>query len=428
MIARRSLVALTLLLPVFAAAPAAAGAAASQATPATEATETARYGRTPSELLPYRRAGEPYQRFFLEPPQFRGPGREAAPPAGLAEVRLGVLAPLGGMDEEPGRRFRNGVTLALEEANAAGGYGDGLPFVAVTRDENLAWGATGNAVVDLATDAGVWGFIGALEDAGSHVAARVLLKLEVPLGNTAGLDPTLTEHAVPWVVRVRPDDRQNGYRLARRIFDEDGHERVVLFRSNDRLGRVGTSELADAARRLHRPIALELRFRGDETDWAVQLERILEARPDAIVLWGRPAATGRALRALREAGLDVPVYGPDRLVDPAFLAAAGPAAEGLVVTHPYDPGRDDAAWVGFLARYRERFGAAPDAFAAYAYDGTQLLVAAIREAGLNRPRIRDALFARASWEGVTGTVVLDSTGNAVSPVVLGRVADGRFRF
>ena len=80
------------------------------------------------------------------------------------------------------------------------------------------------------------------------------------------------------------------------------------------------------------------------------------------------------------------------------------------------------------ARHRERFGVEADQFSAYAYDGTRLLIEAIREAGLNRVRIRDALFARSSFRGVTGDIELDVTGNSVSPIVFGRVVDGRFRF
>jgi branched-chain amino acid transport system substrate-binding protein len=411
-----------LLAWLAALAPLAAQTPAQQP-PAEPAEET--YGQTPEHLQPYRGAGEPYDVFLREPPEFRGPGRDKPEPPLPDEIRLGVLLPAEGLDVEEGRRMRQGVELALADVNAEGGY-KGAPFVGLFRDESRAWGASGNAAVELVYDQGVWAIVGALEDNASHVMSRLLLKIETPVVNTSGTDPTLTEHLVPWMVRVRPDDRQNGYRLARRIFEEDRHQKVAVFRANDRYARMGIIEFNDAARRLHRPIALEIRFENHDTAWPNQIDRLRTVDPDAIVLWGRAAAAGRVLAALREAGLDQPVYGPDRLLDPAFLAGAGEHAEGVIVTCAFDPRGAGGRWDDFGRRYREATGEEPDAVAAYAYDGVRYLVQAIREGGLNRVRIRDRLFAHQSWQGVTGTVRFDATWNNVSPMRLCRAQGGEF--
>lgn len=389
---------------------------------------TGSYAETPEELLPYRGAGEPYATLFLEPPVFRGPGRDTPPPEGLDRLKIGVLMPFQGLDRELGLRFQRGVQLAVDEANASGGV-LGLPVEPLFRDEAQAWGAAANAAVELVTEQGVWGLVGAFDDTNSHVLTRVLLKLEVPLVNTAGTDPTLTEHAIPWMIRVRPDDRQNAYRLAERIFVDDKRKKVAVFRANDRYGRTGIRELVDAARRLHHPILLEVRFENhsadDPSSLAAQIERIRDLGPDAVVLWGRAVPTAHVLRSLRAAGIDVPVYGPDRLADPSFLEIAGKEAEGMILTRPFDPERGSNAWTGFRRRYRAAWDEDPDPAAAYAYDGTRLLLDAIREAGLNRVRIREHLVEARERIGVTGPIRLDPTFNNVSPVDLGVVRSGR---
>lgn len=411
---------MTARLPVALLLPWTLAAAGAQEVP-----EVPRYGRTPEELVPYRRA-EPYAIFFTEPPQFRGPGREAPEPEGLTEVALGVLLPFEGRHAAAGRRLRAGVELALAEANREGGL-RGLPFTAVYRDESRAWGASANAAVELAFDDRVWALIGALDDSASHVLSRVLLKVELPVVNTNGTDPTLTEHAIPWMVRVRPDDRRNAYRLARKIFVEDGRRRVAVLRANDRYARMGIGELVDAARRLGSPILLEVRFENHDTVFDAQLERLRDVSPDAVVLWGHAAEAGRVLAALRAAGLAQPVYGPDRLLDPEFLAAAGAAAEGLVTTHPFDPENDRPEWSEFRRRYDQEHGEEPDAVAAYAYDGARYLIRALRAAGLNRVRLRDRLFAETEVAGVTGPIRFDVNHNNVSPIVLCQVRGGVFR-
>ena len=387
-----------------------------------------RYADTPAELLPFRGLGRPYKRFFTEPPVFRGPGRDVPAPEGVTSARIGLLVPRSGADERHGRSMERGVTLAIEQANAAGGLAAGVPFELVIRDEAKAWGAAADAAVELVTRQDVWGLVGAFADANSHVLSRVLLKLEVPTVNTAGPDPTLTEHAIPWLLRVRPDDRRNGYALAHRIIEVDERQRIGVLRSNDRYGRVGTAEFVDAARRLHRPVAVEVRFQAQTRDWRAQIDRLRKARIDALVLWGRAAATGRALRAVRDAGLKIPAYGPDRLVDPRLLKSAGDAAEGLVFTYPFrrDPTRP--AWKDFAAAYRARYGEPPDDTAAYAYDGARLMLASIRAAGLNRVRICEQLVGHRTYDGVTGRMRFDATFNNIAEVHLGHVQGGAFHF
>jgi branched-chain amino acid transport system substrate-binding protein len=385
-----------------------------------------RYGGTPEEVAPFRDV-EPARRFFIEPQIFRGPGREDPPPPDPERVVIGLVTPLDGYDAVAGSRIRRAVELAVERANAEGGFGPkGIPFAVAVRDEGARWGQAADAMEDLVEVDGAWAVMGGYEDANSHVLSRVVLKIQVPLVNTAGLDPTLTEHNIPWVLRNRPDDRQAALRLLRKVFTEDGRKRAVLFRANDRYGRTGVKEFTDAARRAGHPIPLETRFEPQEDDWAARLERIRAAKPDAVVIWGRPGPAGAALRALREGGIDLPCYGTDRLVDPRFLAAAGPAAEGFVVAYPFDPAAGGAAFESFRAAYAGRTGEEPSADAAYAYDGARMIVEAIRKAGLNRPRIMDALNAITTWTGVTGTARFDVTMNNVSKATLGRVDHGRF--
>jgi branched-chain amino acid transport system substrate-binding protein len=379
-----------------------------------------RYGDTPTELAPHRGAGEPYRRFFTTAPVFRGPHEVSA----KATATIGVIAPLTGEDVARGARMLDGVSLAVEEANAAGGFREGVPFKTLVRDENLTWGAAGNAAVDLVYDEGAVALIGAMEDSASHVLTRVILKLEVPLMNTAGTDPTLTEHNIPWLIRMRPDDRQTSYALAKRLVETDKRKRIAVFRANDRYARAGIGELVDAVRRLHSPVLLEERFDPKDPSWDAQIERLRGVQPDAIVVWGRAVTTGRAVKALRAAGLSQPIYGPERLAEDAFVDAAGDAAEGAVFAYPFDPRHAGPRWAEFVARFHARFGRDPDPTSGYAYDGTRFLLASIREAGLDRAAVRERLFAPATYDGVTGTVRFDATRNNLAPAVLGHVEHG----
>jgi len=373
-----------------------------------------RYGNVPESAVPFGGMREPYTAFFLEETPFLGTGREKPEPS-VETVRIGFLGPIeDSPDRALGLDMFHGTQLAIEEANAEGGHRDSVPFELIVRNDAAVWGASANEVVDMVYEEGVWGLIGSIDGANTHIALRVVLKAEIAMVCTGSTDPTVTETRIPWLVRCVADDRQNSYALARFAFGVRGHRRPAALRHNSRYGRMGIAEFTDTARRMGRALVSEVRFPVGHDD-------------DCIVLWGDGAELGAAVAHIREAGLPVPIYGPDRIVCDEFLEAAGGSAEGVVATYPSDPESTDPAMDRFRESFRERFGDDPGHFAAHAYDGTNMLLAAIEVAGLNRARIRDELVASATYHGVTGEIILDATRNDVGPVWLAEVRDGRFR-
>ena len=408
----------TLLVP--------AGAVAQEAQPEPE--QGANYGNTPDEIVPYRGFRAPYMEFFVDRQPFLGTGRDKAPPEGLESVRIGVLAPLDDASAEAvlGRRMLQGATLAVEEANAAGGF-RGLPFELVIRDDVGPWGSSSNKLVELSDEA-VWAVLGSIDGQSTHIALRVALKLELPMVTSGSTDPTLTETRIPWYVRVNADDRQNCYALASHIFDQRGYRRVAMLRANTRYGRVGVAEFKDAARRLQKPLLLEMRYGTGDRDFSRQLTRIRDAGAEAVVLWGDAGDMARIVRQMREMGMEQPVYGPDRMFAPEFVDAVGEAGEGIIAVDLWHPEREDPALRAFEARYRDRFGEEPGAIAAHAYDGMRLIIDAVRDAGLNRTRIRDALSELDGYGGITGAIPFDATLADVGPVYLAVLEDGEFHY
>ncbi len=390
--------------------------------------ESGHYGRTPAKLVPYGKGRAPYRRFFLEPPPYRGEGRSAAEPGELSTVRIGLLAPLEGTRlDHLGKSVLQGVELALEEANQAGGF-QGHPFELVVKNDRLLWGGSGNILVDLAYGEHVWALISSINSNSTHVALRAALKAEIPMVDVWSTDPTITETGIPWILRSTPDHRQTSYRLAQLLFQNRGLSRVAVLRSSNRYGRLGVGEFRDAAQRLSKPLVMEAQFTPGADDFSAQLRRIAASKPEAVVLWADAEDAARIVRQMREKGMDQLVVGSNRIVSPRFLDLAGKSAEGVMATFPMnlDSGGED--WKKFVEKFRQKTGGPPDAFAAYSYDAANLLMEAIRKAGLNRARIRDELASLQKWRGVTGEFVFDATSNNVAPLFLAHVKNGRFVF
>src|SRR5699024_5062312 len=114
---------------------------------------------------------------------------------------------------------------------------------------------------------------------------------------------SLTETQIPWLLRVFPDNRQQGYRLAELVVKEKGCKKIVVMRSNSRPGRIGVRPFVNAIRRLGHPVLQELNFRDGDHSLATQLAVVKQADPDAVVFWGNPADAGTAAAQLRAAGV-----------------------------------------------------------------------------------------------------------------------------
>lgn len=388
------------------------------------------YGNIPDELVAFDRYQKAYKYHFLEPTQFYGAGREKLPPTDLKEVRIGFLGPLeGSVIISLGKQMLQGATLAIEEANARGGY-RGIPYKLMIHNDVGLWGAAANEIVKM-DDEKVWAWLGSIDDFVSHVAIRATLKLEIPNVCTGNPDPTFTETAIPWVIRTIPDDRQSCYALAERIIRKDKHSRVAVIRSNNRYGRVGTLHFNRTSTRIGYPIVIEERFSDGETDFITQLERMKDTSPDAILIWGNAKETALILKQLRSLGMNQPVYTSDRAVSSEFLNIAGNLAENIVTTCQYNPNGDNPKLKVFEANYLKKFGQEADVFAAHAYDGMNILIKAIEKVGLNRALIRDVLTDLKTfqgYEGVTGPVVFDATWNNIRNIYMAEVRNGRFVF
>ena len=402
-------------------------------TPAVSDVDTLKtYGNTPEELRPFGSfVTKPYKQFFVEPLEFTGPGREKPEPE-VETVKLGILAPIERSHEAYlGRPMLWGTEMAIEEANAQGGY-KGKPFELIVRNDTGLWGASANEIATFSYQDSVWAVVGSIDGANTHIAIRVALKTELPMMNVGDTDPTLVETKIPWVFRNIADDRQMVYSIAYHVYRERGFKRVAILRADNRYGRFGVGEFKASSVRLKRPAPIEINYEVAynqvNPDFTAQIERLQRVKPDAVVLWADMEAGAYLVKRMREEGMDTPVFACDRVVDPRFLEIAGDAAEGVVAAYPYNPDADIPELKRFKKAYRERHGDEATVYATHAYDGTWMVVEAIREAGLNRYRIRDALAAIKSYEGITGEIIMDDVYADRGPTTMATVRAGRFVF
>ncbi|MHC4136021.1 MAG: ABC transporter substrate-binding protein [Planctomycetota bacterium] len=341
------------------------------------------------------------------------------------EVRIGFLGCLSGPFQAYSVEMLRGAQMAVEEINAAGGY-RGKRVVLKQRDDKAVMGNTANETVKLIFEDKVLAFLGSMSSDTTHVALRVALKGEVAELTSISTDPTITQVVVPWIFRCLADDWSQSRALAKYLFQERKFTRVALLERNNRYGRMGSAEIKRVAKRMGHPITLAVRYGKSTKTFEQHIRKIKEYGADAVVIWGLYAKGSQIVKEMHAAGLDIPIFGADGLVAQKFIEMSGDAAEGVVVTYPYDAYRDDPLTQGFNRRFEEKYGHEPDSFAAHGYDAMYVVWEAVKKAGLNRTRIRDALAQTRDFHGVTGMISFDHRGNDMRGVEFAVVHDGKF--
>jgi len=397
-----------------------------------------RYAHMPDEAVPFGKFAKPYKEWYVtdDTLAYYGDARERIDKE-MEEsktVNIGFLGPIQNNPESPyGLAMLHGAQLAVEQANARGGYhptglAQSKPYELKVHYDSAQWGASSTEAVKMVFDEHVVGVLGSVDGASTHIMLRVALKLEFPIIDTATTDPTVTETRIPWLIHNFPDDRQQGYALANVVFKEHKLNRIGIIRTQSRYARIGVEKFFDQAKRMGHVPVLEVKFERGDRDFSEQLRMLQNAKVDAVVIWGEAPDAALILKQMRAMEMKQPVFGSSRLCYSQLIESAGPAAEGLVTTSPINPVRYDVKWLQFQKDYRGKFNEDPDAYAAYAFDGINLLVAAVQKAGLNRGRVMDALRDRQGhdYEGAAGRAQFDYTLNNIAPLTMARVEGGKF--
>jgi branched-chain amino acid transport system substrate-binding protein len=160
-------------------------------------------------------------------------------------------------------------------------------------------------------------------------------------------------------------------------------------------------------------IAAEIRTPLRNPDYAPFLQRVRDARPEALFIFV-PSGEGAALmkqfaeRGLADAGIRL--IGTGDVLDDDILNDIGDASLGAITSHHYSAAHDSAENRAFLAAYAAVApGVRPNFMAVGGWDGMHLLAEALRRT--NGAGTGEALVAAAkglSWTSPRGPIAIDA--------------------
>jgi len=218
--------------------------------------------------------------------------------------------------------------------------------------------------------------------------------------------------ARPFFYRVSPASSYQGTILAKAI-RQQGHDKAAVLYLNDAWGQGLVITIKREFEAAGGRITTTESVSPGELDLRVQLARIKESDPSALVILLHPAETVPALRQIREIGLKAKLYGGDTFSNKAIYSEASDLAQGVIFALPSQP--DNQIFKRFREEYETKYHAEADINAAAARDAIMIVAQAVREGAIDGDSIRHTLAQWPSgFEGATGLIKWDADGNVVS--------------
>jgi branched-chain amino acid transport system substrate-binding protein len=341
---------------------------------------------------------------------------------------LGQVGSLTGSEATFGISGRNGIALAIKEANAQGGV-KGRKLAVRVYDSQGRPEEAAQAATRLISQDQVLVLLGEAASSNSLAMADKAQAAGVPMITPSSTNPAVTKKG-DYIFRVCFIDPFQGYVMAKFARDRLKMNRVAVLQDNKSAYSVGLTDVFSRKfSEMGGAIAGNESYSKGDTDFRAQLTSIKKMKPDGLFVPGYYTDVGIIARQARELGLTVPLLGGDGWESDKLFELGGEAIEGSYYSNHYSVDNPDARVQGFITKYKAAYGGVPDSVAALAYDAAWLAIDAMKRApDLSGASIRDAIASTKNFPGVAGTINLDQNRDAVKQAVILKVEGGKTKF
>jgi len=360
---------------------------------------------------------------------FGCPPQETATTTGTAgagdEIPVGEYGSLTGSTATFGQSTHNGVTLALDEINAAGGI-NGRKLKLFTEDDQSKPEEAASVVQKLISQNGVVALIGEVASSRTLAAAPIAQKAQIPMISPSSTNPQVTQIG-DYIFRACFLDSYQGDSMAKFAANDLKAKRAAILTDVKNDYSVGLAQFfAESFKKLGGTIVAQQSYSEGDSDFKAQLTSVRAAKPDVIFVPGYYTEVGQIAIQARDLGLKQPLLGGDGWESPKLLEIGGKALEGSFYSNHYSPDDPDPVVRQFVDKYRERFGVLPDSLSALAYDSTKILAEAMKRAKtVDGPSIREEIARTTAYKGVTGTITFGASRDPIKSLVVLEVKNGQ---
>jgi branched-chain amino acid transport system substrate-binding protein len=342
------------------------------------------------------------------------------------EIVIGHYASMTGSEATFGRSTDNGIRLAIDEINEAGGV-KGKKVRVITYDDKGDAREAGTAVTRLVTRDRVVAVLGEVASSLSLAGAPVCQENNVPMISPSSTNPKVTEVG-DQIFRVCFIDPFQGFVCAKfaREYEHLKAAKAAILYDQVAAYAVGLQDaFAKAFVQQGGEIVSTQTYQAGDQDFSAQLTAIRASNPDVIFIPGYYTDVGNIALQARKLGITVPLLGGDGWDSAKLGEIAGKAIDGSFYSNHYSHQDPNPRVQDFIRKYKERHGGTPDGLAALGYDAARVLCESIgRSATLDGTAITAEIAKTKDFDGVTGKISIDAARNAVKPAVMLEMKNG----
>lgn len=346
-------------------------------------------------------------------------------------IRIGVNYELSGPVATYGNNTVEGMKLAFEEINEAGGI-NGKQVEAIILDNKSDNAEALNVANKLIAEEQVTALLG---PATSGAVLNV-----VPAAMEAGI-PLLTGSATNPDVTVDPKTGETRDYIFRTCFTDPpqaivgadfamnviGAKKIAIYYDNTNDYSKGLYDVFKAQVEMAGgEIVAEEGYAEEDQEFRPTLTKFKDAGAEMVYIPGYYEKVAKIISQARELNINVPFLGADGWDSPDLVAIAGAdALNNTYFTNHYSSNDTAPKVVAFVEAYQAAYDKMPDSFAALGYDTAKLLMQAIEDAGSAQPdAIAEELAAVTDFPAVTGTLSFDEEHNPIKEIAIIEMVDG----
>ena len=355
-------------------------------------------------------------------------------------IKIGLSGPLTGGSSSMGVSMRDGVKLAVDEINAAGGV-IGRKIELIERDDEAKNERGVQIAQELINKEKVVATVGFINTGVALAAQRFYQDAKIPVMNNVATGSAITHQFDKdpdnYIFRNSAHDSIQAPMIVDEAISRRGFKRVAILADSTNYGQLGREDLEKAlAAKSVKAVAIE-KFNIKDVDMTAQLLKAKEAGAEAVLTYAIGPELAQIANGMTKLGWKVSMIGSWTLSMANFIDNAGPGGEGArmpqtFIQEPTTPKRQS-----FIINYLKTFKPKGNRIdspvsAAQGYDSVYLLAAAIKQANSTEgPKIRAALEdLKAPVDGVVTTYIkpftkTDHEAITANIPVFGEVKGGR---
>ncbi|MBU5436877.1 ABC transporter substrate-binding protein [Tissierella sp. MSJ-40] len=342
-------------------------------------------------------------------------------------IKIGVFEPMTGSSAAGGEMTVEGIKLANETRSEV--LGKKVELVIVDNKSDKVEAA--NAASRLIEKDKVVAIIGSYSSSLSMAAGDIVKNARVPAVGCSPTNPLVTLNN-DYYFRVCFIDPFQGTVMANYAFNDLGAKKAAIIQDVQQDYSVGLSKyFIDSFKKLtgddNSIVGITSYNTGDQ-DFSAQLTNVKGLNPDVIFAPGNYGECALLIKQARDLGINVPILGGDTWEAPEFIDIGGTAVEGAVFsTHFTSEAPVTELSKTFLSDYEAKYKKEANAFAALGYDAYMVILDAIERANsTDSIKIKENIATTKDFVGATGTITLDTNGDAVKSAVIKKVDGGKF--